>query len=73
MRSMQNASAWYRQGNTWIFLPIPSVTVESVMTSRGPGWADCMHGRVMTGIRASRSSDRVKAAVWEFFDRRVEL
>lgn len=63
MRSMQNASAWYRQGNSWTFLPIPSVTVESVMTSRGPGWAAYMHGRLMPGIKASRSSDQVKRAV----------
>ena len=70
---MQNASAWFRLGNTWVFLPIPSVTVESVMTSRGPGWAAYMHGRVMTGIKASRSSEMVKRAVWEYFDRRMEL
>ena len=30
---------WSRNGNCWTFLPIPSVTVISVMTSRGPGWA----------------------------------
>lgn len=64
---------WSRRGNCWIFLPIPSVTVESVMTSRGPGWAAHMNGRVMPGIRASKSSDQVKRAVWEYFDRRVEL
>ena len=64
---------WSRSGNCWTFLPIPSVTVISVMTSRGPGLAAFMHGVPLAGIKASKSSDQVKRAVWEYFDRRVEL
>ena len=64
---------WSRSGNCWTFLPIPSVTVESVMTSRGPGWAAFMHGAPLAGIKASRSSDTVKRAVGEYFDKRVNL
>ena len=64
---------WERSGSVWKFLPVPCVTVEPCMTSRGPGWQAMCSGKPLPSIKAHRRSDIVKRNVWEYFDRRVEL
>ena len=66
---MQNASAWRRQDNFWIFLPVPGV----IIAFSGGLWRAWEGGSPIRWIRPSKSSDVVKRAVWEYFDRRVEL
>ena len=60
---------WYRQGNVWRFLPVPGVTVAVFMGK----WTAFLNNIAMKGIQASKRSDRVKRAVWEYFDKRVNL
>lgn len=60
---------WHRQGNVWRFIPVPGVTVAVSMGK----WTAFLNNIAMNGIPASKSSDQVKRAVWEYFDRRVEL
>ena len=60
---------WYRQGNVRRFLPVPGVTVAVFMGK----WTAFLHNAPMKGIPASKSIDAVKRAVWEYFDKRVNL
>lgn len=64
---------WTRIDSVWHFNPIPSVTVVPCMTSRGPGWCALCSGKPIPTIKPNRRSDYVRRAVWEYFDRRVEL
>ena len=64
---------WTRIDGVWRFTPIPGVTVEPCMTSRGPGWHALYGGKPIPTIRPNRRSDYVRRAVWEYFDRRVDL
>lgn len=62
-------SLWSREGNVCRFVPVPGVTVSPM---RGK-WHAWIGGMPMKEVRPSASSDAVKRAVWEYFDRRVEL
>ena len=64
---------WTRIDSIWYFTPVPGVTVEPCMTSRGPGWQALCGGKPIPSIKTHRRSDMVRRAVWEFFDRRVNL
>lgn len=56
-------------GNVWTLLALPCVTVEFI----GGAWVACEHGVPIRAVGPGRSSDQVKRAVWEYFDRRVNL
>ena len=50
-------------------LPVPGV----IIAFSGGLWRAWEGGSPIRWIRPSKSSDVVKRAVWEYFDRRVEL
>ena len=66
---MASVCCWERQGNVWIFLPLPFVTVENWDGL----WTAYNSGQRICAVPPSRMSEDVKRAVWEYFDRRVEL
>lgn len=60
---------WYCQGNAWYFLPVPGVVVAPWMGK----WTAFLSNVIMPGINRSTASEDVKRAVWEYFDKRVNL
>jgi hypothetical protein len=62
-------SMWYRSGDIWNFLPVPGVTVAPF---RGK-WHAWIGNMPLRAVQPSANSEAVKRAVWEYFDRRVEL
>ena len=60
---------WYRIDNAWHFLPVPGCVVAPWQGK----WTAFMSNCIMPQISRSTASEDVKRAVWEYFDRRVEV
>ena len=64
---------WIRQGNVWMMLALPCVTVEAFGSSGGAIWRACINGRPVGSIAGAPSSRDVMRRTEEYFERRVEL